>query len=138
MRSTFSLLAIAALAGAPAAAAEKPRSLDAECARAHKVYPVLIMAAMMEGPMDCGMSDDGSDHVDCAAGETPEQKAAHARRFETRTLQKNAYEKADGACTAYERDKASPASREAAATAIAEARATDHGLPAQPPAAQPR
>jgi hypothetical protein len=135
MRSGISLLASAALLLVSSAAASKPaRRLQAECDRVTKVYPLLMLARMGEGPMDCGTSDDGSDYVDCAAGETAEEKAAHARRFAVRKIQEAAYGKADDACTAWRADRASAALREAAVAAIAEARATDRGvLPAGAP-----
>ena len=128
MRYAAGLMAITAMAFASAMAAAKPRDpLIAECARVTEVYPLLMLAAMAEWPMDCGLSDDGSDPVDCAAGETPEQKAAHARRFEIRTWQEAGYKAADDACTAWRADKGSQALREAAAAAVAEARRRDHG-----------
>jgi hypothetical protein len=127
MKSVLSVLAICALASGSSPAAAKPRGLDAECARVTKVYPLLMLASMMEGPVNCGQSDDGSDYVDCAEGETPQERAAHARRFEVRTWQEAGYKAADAACTAWEADKGSEALRQAAEAAIAEARRRDNG-----------
>jgi hypothetical protein len=111
-------------------AADNAFDVKAECARVHKVYPTLMLATMLEGPMNCGSSDDGSDPVDCAVNETPEEAAAHAGRYAIRQHQENAYKPADAACTAWEKDRTPAASLiEAAKAAIATARGADNWRP---------
>ena len=135
MTSAASLSAIAALLLASSTAAAKPaRGLEAECARVTEVYPLVMLARMAEGPMNCGTSDDGSDYVDCHAGETPQERAARERRLAIRKHQEAAYKKASDACDAWQADKERPDVRDALAAAIAEARATDRGaLPPETP-----
>jgi hypothetical protein len=117
------------LSATAASAAEKAVDLQAECKRVHMVYPRLMLATMAEGPMNCGTSDDGGDEVDCAVGETPDQKVAHARRYAIRQHQEMAYKAASAACVAWDKD---PASHELVATAtqaIAAARIADSWKP---------
>jgi hypothetical protein len=126
-------LALAAVSwSAAAAGSEASARLERECARVTEVYPLLMLAAMAEGPLDCGDPDSGVE-VDCAAGETPEQRAAHAHRHAVRQYQEAAYKIADEACDAWRANRAAVPLQEAAARAIAGARATDNGrLPPQP------
>lgn len=131
MKSSISLLAVAALAFTSTAAGGKPRGLEAECRRVHQVYPLLMLTVMAEGPMDCGTSDDGSDYVDCHANETAEEKAARLRRLAIREHQEAVYKIADEACVAWEADKGSAPLRDALIAAIGAARNADRGrLPA--------
>ena len=102
--------------------------LKAECARVYTVYPALMLATMLEGPVNCGNPEE-DEVIDCAANETPEEKIAHARRFAIRQHQENAYKPADQACTAWEKDRKSPALIEAATAAIGAARAADTWRP---------
>lgn len=110
---------------ASGASAEAPAALDAECARVAKVYPLLMLAVMAEGPMNCGTHT--GEEIDCDAGETPEQAAARAARLERRQLQEEAYKKADEACTAWRANKRSEPLIDAVFQAVAEARKTDKG-----------
>lgn len=120
------LVAIAAsLAATTASASERSFNLKAECSRVHKVYPLLMLASMLEGSMSCGSSDDGSDYVDCAADETPEQKVADARRFEIRQHQEAAYKAADSACTAWDKNRTLFEVRTEAEVAVVAARTAD-------------
>ncbi|MEP9358836.1 hypothetical protein [Sphingomonas sp. KR3-1] len=127
------LLALA-LAAAGTVAAPMPQDIDlkAECARVAQVYPRLMLAAMAEGPMDCGDPERG-ESVDCAAGETPEQKQAHALRWEIRKYQEAGYKTADTACGSWRAHPKSPEVAEAARVAIVAARARDKAT-AVPPA----
>src|SRR5688572_19609409 len=138
MKSTVSILAMAALTAASTVAAAKPaRSLRAECNRVVEVTPLLMLSVMAEGPMNCSDSHDGSEFIDCDPDATPAEKAAQARRVAVRQYQEAAYQKAYDACDAWQADRKSPALREAAAAAIAGARATDRGvLPGENPPAK--
>jgi uncharacterized membrane protein len=109
-----------------AVAAENPARLERECARVTEVYPLLMLAAMAEGPMDCGDPDSGVQ-VDCAAAETPAERAAHARRYAIRQYQEAAYKTADEACGAWRASRDAVPLQDAASHAIAAARATDNG-----------
>lgn len=133
MRRVRRILTLA-MAGwsAAAAAAEDPARLERECARVTHIYPLLMLAAMAEGPMDCGDPDSGVE-VDCAANETPAERAAHARRYAIRQYQEAAYKTADEACGAWRANRDAVPLQDAAAHAIAAARATDNGrLPEAP------
>jgi|GEM_PF-5672209 len=111
---------------AATAAAEDPARLERECARVTEVYPILMLAAMAEGPLDCG-DHYSSVEVDCAANETPAERAAHARRYAIRQYQEAAYKTADEACVAWRASRDAVPLQEAASRAIAAARATDNG-----------
>jgi len=112
---------------AAAGAAEDQARLERECVRVvTQVYPLLILAVMAEGPMDCG-DQHGGEVVDCAANETPAERTAHARRLAIRQHQEAAYETADTACKAWRANPGDVALQDAAARAIAGARATDDG-----------
>ena len=128
------LLALALAAANPAFPAMDD-ALHAECARVAKVHPLLIIAVMAEGPVDCGDPESGVP-VDCAADETPEQKKAHALRWELRKYQEAGYKAADAACRDWRAYPKSDDMRAIAASAIAEARARDKAT-AVPAAAAP-
>jgi len=128
------LLALA-LAAANPAFPPMDDDLRAECARVAKVYPILMIAAMAEGPVDCGDPESG-ESVDCAAGETPEQKKAHALRWELRKYQEAGYKAADAACDDWRAYPKSDDMRAIVASAIAEARSRDKAT-SVPPAPAP-
>lgn len=133
MKSSVSLLALAALALTSTAAAGKPKGLEAECRRVNQVYPLLMLTVMAEGPMDCSGSHDGSEYVDCHANETEGEKAARLRRLAIRQHQESVYKTASDACDAWAADKGSAPLREALIAAIGAARNADRGrLPAGP------
>ena len=112
---------------AAAGAVEDQARLERECTRvSQQVYPLLILAVMAEGPMDCGDHHSG-EVVDCAANENPAERAAHARRYAIRQRQEAAYKTANDACGAWRANRGDGALQDAAAQAIAAARATDDG-----------
>jgi hypothetical protein len=120
---------VSALAVTTSSAAKTGANLKAECERVFKVYPTLMLAVMLEGPMNCG--EPGTDEiVDCDVNETPAEKLAHARRLEVRKHQEAAYEKADKACTGWIGNKRSNSLRAIAEAAILEARAAANWRPA--------
>jgi hypothetical protein len=124
---SVTLVALAALAAATASEARPERvDLDKECSRAIKVYLNLMLAVMLEGPVNCG-NPETDEVVDCHASETPAEAAARARRLAVRKYQEAGYEPAHDACMAYNKDKASEPLRQAALAAIAEARKRDRG-----------
>ena len=80
--------------------------LDQACSRVQRAYPLLMLASMAEGTVDCGEPDSG-EFVDCDADDTPEQRARQARRLEIRLNQEAAFKHASEACDAWSRDRQS-------------------------------
>ena len=119
-------LVAAALAAAPASGGELKR-LDAGCAQVQKAYPLLMMAAMAEGPMDCGTPDTGP--VDCDAGDSPENAARQAKRLEIRKRQERVFETASTACDLYAKHRKDKPVQEATAMALALAAQVGTTLP---------
>lgn len=137
MNAAVSLLALLALAAAPADALKE---LDRGCAQVRKAYPVLMLAAMAEAPMNCGTHT--GDYVDCDANDTPEQAAKQAKRLEIRQRQEAVFARADEACDLYSANRKLESAQKAAAAGLALARAIGTDLPEElketPPAAAPR
>lgn len=126
MRRNGKLILTSLLLAAPVQAAEEARDFAKECERVYQVYPTLMLAAMMEGDVNCGDPDSG-EYVSCYEGETAEQKAARERRLAVRQHQEAAYKIANEACRAWEASKASNGRQTALAAAIKAARETDSG-----------
>ena len=127
MNPLISLLA--ALATAQAAAtvpAERIERLAGACSLVHQAHATLMLVVMAEGPVDCGNPDEGVV-VDCAANETPEERAAHARRLAVREVQEAAFKRASDACDAWDADRASVPLYNAAVRAFNEARTHNIG-----------
>jgi hypothetical protein len=127
MTALISLLAALATAQAAAAVpAERIERLTGACSLVHQIHATLMLTVMAEGPLDCGNPDEGVV-VDCAANETPDERAAHARRLAVREVQEAAFKRASEACEAWEADRASVPLYNAAVRAFNEARAHDIG-----------
>ena len=128
---TSPLAAAALLFALPTTAIAREADLESECERVYQVYPRLMLAAMMEGDVNCGDPDSG-EFVSCYEGETAEQKAARDRRLAIRQHQEAGYKVANAVCGAWQEDKRDAARAEALRTAIADARATDNWRPEGP------
>lgn len=101
--------------------------LKKECARVSSVYPLLMLAVMAEGPMNCG-NWEIDEVIDCDAELPASEKEVKAKRLKVRINQELVYQRADAACSAYNADKISPTKIEAAVQAISEARKADAGM----------
>lgn len=104
-----------------------PKSLLEECQRIEEVYPLLMMAVMLEGPMICGDPNSGDEEIRCDEYDTAEEKAQRAHRLEVRKMQESAAKNADIACDLYEQDVANLSLEKAARDAVAASRSTDDG-----------
>lgn len=138
MNTTISAIALLALAAAAPADKAALKRLDQGCAQVQKAYPLLMLAAMAEGPMDCGAHT--GDYVDCDAGDTPEEAAKQAKRLAIRTRQEAVFKGASEACDLYSANRRLESAQRAAAAGLALAAEIGTGLPpelqeAAPPAA---
>jgi hypothetical protein len=138
MNAAVSLLALLALAAAPAHG-DALKQLDRGCAQVRKAYPLLMLAAMAEGPMNCG-SHTG-DFVDCDANDTPEEAAKQAKRLEIRKRQEAVFARANEACDIYSANRKLESAQRAAAAGLALAHEVGTDLPEvlkETPPAAPR
>lgn len=139
MNAAASLLALLALAAAPAGG-DALKELDRGCAQVRKAYPLLMLAAMAEGPMNCG-SHTG-DYVDCDANDAPEEAAKQAQRLEIRKRQEAVFARASEACDLYSANRKLESAQQVAAAGLKLAREIGTDLPEElqetPPAAAPR
>ncbi|WP_324750732.1 hypothetical protein SH591_04665 [Sphingomonas sp. LY54] len=140
MNAAASLLALLALAAAAQADGDALKQLDRGCAEVRKAYPLLMLAAMAEGPMNCG-SHTG-DFVDCDANDAPEEAAKQAKRLEIRKRQEAVFARASEACDLYTANRKLESAQRAAAAGLALVREVGTDLPEElndtPPAAAPR
>ncbi|MEA1014756.1 hypothetical protein [Sphingosinicella sp. LY1275] len=140
MNAAASLLALIALAAAAPADGDALKQLDRGCAEVRKAYPLLMLAAMAEGPMNCGTHT--GDYVDCDASDTAEEAAKQAKRLEIRKRQEAVFERASEACDLYAANRKLESAQRAAAAGLALAREIGTDLPEElketPPAAAPR
>jgi hypothetical protein len=121
----------ALLLAQPASAATEPLApLDQACALVQRAYPMLMLAAMAEGPVNCGDPDSG-EFIDCDAGDTPEQRARQGRRLEIRQHQEAVFKDASEACDAWGEDRRSLDRQQAVIDAWRAARAVGTDLPAE-------
>lgn len=104
-----------------------PKTLKEECDRIEEIYPLLMLAAMMEGPMTCGDPHMGEELYSCDEDESLEENAKRAHRQKVREKQELAAKNADIACDAYEEDMTDPVLEKAARDAVRVSRATDNG-----------
>jgi hypothetical protein len=127
VNATASVLALLALAAAAPADREQLNQLDRGCALVQRAYPLLMLAAMAEGPMDCGTHTGES--VDCDAGDTPDEAARQARRLEIRTRQEAVFKRASEACDLYTANRRLESAQRAAAAGLELARSVGTDLP---------
>ena len=125
MNSAAFILAMLALA-APAKG-ESLKRLDRGCAVVQKAYPLLMLAVMGEGKMDCGAHT--GEYVDCDAGDSPEEAAKQAKRLEIRKRQEAVFEQASRACDLYSANRKLESAQRAAAAGLALARQVGTDLP---------
>ncbi|MEL7022785.1 MAG: hypothetical protein AAGL69_03495 [Pseudomonadota bacterium] len=92
-------------------------NLQAECERIYQVTPMLTLATMLEGPMECGDVASG-ESVPCDEFDTEEEKQARAQRLQVRKVQEAAARDADAACRAYEENPRDDALRRLAEEAV--------------------
>ena len=130
MSAIISLLALALAAQDALAPADRVARLDRACELVQRAYPLLMLAAMAEGPMDCG-DPHGGVSVDCDANDTPEERARQARRLEIRQRQEAVFKEASEACDAWIADRDSAARQEAVARTFRAAREVGTDLPAE-------
>lgn len=126
MNPLISLLAALATVQAAAVPADRIERLAGACALVRQIHGTLMLVVMAEGPLDCGDHHDGVV-VDCAASETPDERAAHARRLAVREVQEAAFKRASDACDAWDADRASVPLYNAAVHAFNEARTHNIG-----------
>ena len=126
MNAAVSVIALFALAAAPADD-DALKQLDRGCAQVQKAYPLLMLAVMAEGPMNCG--EPGGEIVDCDAGDTPEEAAKQAKRLEIRKRQEAVYQRASEACDLYTANRKLESAQAAAAAGLALAREVGTTLP---------
>src|SRR3954465_13089144 len=98
MNTAASALALLALAAAAPADREAMKRLDRGCEIVQQAYPALMLAAMAEGPMNCGTPEEP---VDCDANDSPEEAAKQAKRLEIRKRQEKVFKMASEACDLY-------------------------------------
>lgn len=123
--STIALLALAqGVAGEP----ERLATLDRACGLVQEIYPMLMLAAIMEAPTNCGDSHMG-EFVDCDADDSPEQRARQAKRLEIRERQEAAFKAASLACEAWGADRGSPSLQQEVVRTFREARQAGTSLP---------
>jgi hypothetical protein len=127
MNSVASALALIALAAAAPADRETLKQLDRGCEQVQKAYPLLMLAAMGEGPMNCATHT--GDYVDCDAGDTPEEAAKQAKRLEIRQRQEAVFKRASEACDLYTAHRKLGSAQAAAAAGLALARQVGTDLP---------
>ena len=108
-------------------AAVTAATLDAECQRISEIYPLLMMAVMLEGPMDCGIPHVDTEPVPCDQWDTEEEKAARAHRLQVRKMQEAAAKEASDACDVYEENKNDETAIQNAIESVKRSRATDNG-----------
>jgi hypothetical protein len=128
MNAMAFLLALLALGQNASGETDRLAQLDRACDLVQRAYPLLMLAAMAEGPMDCGDPNSGVV-VDCDSNDTPEESARQARRLEIRQRQEKAFKTASEACDAWAADRKSPTLQQAAARAFNEAREVGTDLP---------
>jgi hypothetical protein len=128
MNPAAALALFAVAAAAPADRATR-QQLDRGCALVQEAYPLLMLAAMAEGPMDCGAHT--GEPVDCDAGDSPEEAAKQAKRLEIRQRQEAVFKVASEACDLYSANRKLESAQRAAAMAIAAARKVGTDLPAE-------
>jgi hypothetical protein len=139
MNPAASALALLALAAAAPADREALKRLDRGCETVRKAYPLLMLAVMGEGPMNC--ADHSGEVVDCDADDTPEEAAKQAKRLEIRKRQEAAFKVASEACDLYSANRRLESAQRAAAAGLALARQVGTSLPEEleetPLAAEP-
>ncbi len=128
VNTTVFMLTMLSLAQATSAALDRVARLDRACALVQKAYPMLMLAVMAEGPMECGDPMQG-ESIDCDANDTPEQGARQAKRLEIRVRQEAVFKRASDACDAWAADRRSQTLQEAALRAYAEAQKVGTDLP---------
>ena len=126
MNTAASLIALLALAAAAPADREALKRLDRGCELVQKAYPLLMLAAMAEGPVDCGTP---GEPVDCDANDSPEEAAKQAKRLEIRERQEKVFKTASEACDLYSANRKLESAQRAAAAGLALARQVGTDLP---------
>ncbi|HEY0013716.1 MAG TPA: hypothetical protein VGB79_12795 [Allosphingosinicella sp.] len=128
MNAIASLLALLALGQGAGAASGRIAQLERACEMVQRAYPMLMLAAMAEGRMDCGDPDSGVS-VDCDADDTPEERTRQARRLQIRQQQEAAFKPASEACFAWDANRRSPALQDEVVRTFRAARQAGTDLP---------
>jgi len=128
MNALASAAALLLLAHGDSAEADRLAQLDRACSLVQQAYPMLMLAAMAEGGMNCGDPDSG-EFIDCDADDTPEQRVRQAQRLELRQQQEAVFEQASEACDAWAEDRRSLDLQLAVARAYRAARDVGTDLP---------
>lgn len=128
MKAIVSAAALLAGAQAASAATDPLAPLDQACSLVQRAYPMLMLASMAEGGMNCGDPDSG-EFVDCDANDTPEQRVRQAKRLEIRQNQEAVFKTASEACDAWTDDRRSLNKQQAVIDAYRAARAVGTDLP---------
>jgi hypothetical protein len=127
MNAAASIIALLALAAAAPGDRDRLKQLDRGCETVQKAYPLLMLAVMGEGPMDCGTHT--GEYVDCDAGDTPEEAAKQAKRLEIRKRQEAVFQRASEACDLYTANRKLESAQRAAAAGLALAAQVGTTLP---------
>ena len=117
MNAATSMLAMLALAAADPGSREALKRLDRNCQVVQEAYPMLMLAVMAEGGMNCATHT--GDYVDCDANDTPEQAAKQAKRLEIRQRQEAVFAKASEACDLYKANRKLESAQHAASLGVA-------------------
>jgi hypothetical protein len=121
------LLASFAAAAAMIGDQVETKSLNDGCAQVQRAYPLLMLAVMAEGSMNCGTHT--GDDVDCEANDTPEQAARQAKRLKLRKRQEAIFQRASDACDLYAAHPQLESARQAAVAGLTLARDVGTDLP---------
>ena len=130
MNPLASAAALLLLAQGDSGEADRLAQLDRACSRVQQVYPLLMLAAMAEGGMNCGDPDSG-EFIDCDANDTPDQRERQAKRLEIRQTQEAAFKQASEACDAWADDRGSLDRQLAVTSTYLAAREVGTVLPAE-------
>ena len=140
MNAAASVAALLALAAAAPRDRQALKQLDRGCETIRKAYPLLMLAVMAEGPMNCGTHT--GEYVDCDADDTPEEAAKQAKRLEIRKRQEAVFQRASEACDLYSANRKLESAQRAAAAGLALAREVGTSLPEEleekPPTVEPK
>lgn len=104
------------------------KTLKQECERIEQIYPRLMLASMMEGPMIC-VNEFTGEEFECNEDETAQEKAERELRLKTRKKQEMAAKKADMACDAFEEELSNNELKQLAFDAIRAAQISNTGTP---------
>ena len=131
MNAMASAAALLLLAQGDPAEADRLAQLDRACSLVHRAYPLLMLAVMAEGVVNCSGDPDSGEFVDCDANDTPGQRVRQAQRLEIRQNQEAVFKQASEACDAWAEDRRSLDLQLAVARAYRAAQEVGTNLPSE-------